>query len=347
MRWISWAALSLAFAGLSLAADGTTKGPEKPAGAKPAPKPANNTEGNYGKDRQAKEDAERAKAMQAKKPTPKYSTEGWKMVWSDEFDGDKLDPKVWGYEIGFVRNQEPQYYTDRPENVLVKDGVLTLTARREKFPNAKFGVKGSGYRERIKEAQYTSGSVTTQKLHSFQYGRLEIRAQMPKVKGMWPALWLLGDCISAKGDGYMDWPACGEIDLLEIWCSRPDRITSCLHSSTEPAAKKAPHKAFGGGDLWHQQPWDGFHTYTLDWDKDWMYMYFDGKPYGKADLSKGDWKNGDNPFRHSFFLIMNLALGGYGNKVDDKDKGETTPFPCEMKIDWVRYYQKEGAAEKK
>ena len=322
---------------VAIAADAPAKDAAKPA--------ANGVVGvpgeSYSEERQKNEDAERAKSMKKKRVIPPYSTAGWKLVWGDEFDGDKLNPADWGYEIGFVRNHEPQYYTDRPENVRVENGNLILTARKENYPNASFGVKGSGWRETVKEALYTSASVTTSKKRTFFYGRLEIHAQMPQSKGMWPALWLMGDVMNEdpKGDKYLNWPACGEIDFLELWCKTPGRLTSCLHSSTEPLKNKAPHKAFGGGDIWHQTPYDGFHTYTMDWDKDHIYFYYDGKHYGSADLSKGDWKNGDNPFRHPFFLIINLALGGYGNKPD-----ETSVFPSEVKIDWVRYYQREEGA---
>ena len=98
------------------------------------------------------------------------------------------------------------------------------------------------------------------------------------------------------------------------------------------------------------EPWNGFHTYTLDWYEDRIYMFYDGKLYADIDLKRSDWPDGRNPFRKPMFIIMNLALGGYGNKVVDVDtvdakSGKTIPaakFPMEMKIDWVRYYTPKG-----
>ena len=198
-------------------------------------------------------------------------------------------------------------------------------------------------------------------MRTFHYGRVEFRAQMPGGWGAWPALWFLGDNLRLPKDDpkYLNWPACGEIDLVEIWGNNPTRVAACLHSADRgpnPGEKNyrfnEHHKVTGGGELRAakpgEEPWNGFHTYTLDWYEDRLYMFYDGRLYADIDLKRSDWPDGQNPFRKPMFIIMNLALGGYGNKVVDEDtkdekSGKMIPaakFPMEMKIDWVRYYRR-------
>ena len=303
-----------------------------------------------------------------KDPRRTYSTNGWELVWSDDFDGE--DPfgylENWRHEVGFIRNQEPQYYTsNRVENCVQKDGILTITARKEKWPNPLYKDRALGgwYRQR-EYADYTSADLQSRR--SFHYGRIEFRAQLPGGWGAWPALWFLGDCLRKPKDapGYFNWPACGEIDLVEIWGNHPTMVKACLHTAwrgpqpDETYVARNFHKVTGGGEYNAKkpgmEPWNGFHTYTLDWYEDRLYCFYDGHLYGDMDLSRSDWTDGRNPFREPMFIIMNLALGGYGNKVVDVDTvdektGKTIPaatFPMVMKIDWVRYYNR-AAVEKR
>ena len=301
-----------------------------------------------------------ASAMDPKQdPRRTYSTNGWELAWSDDFDGaDPLGYLVeWRHEVGFLRNHEPQYYTsNRVENCAQRDGVLTITARREKWPNPLYKDRALGGWTRQREfADYTSADLQSRR--TFHYGRIEFRAQMPRERGAWPALWLLGDCIRRKGDEFLNWPACGEIDLVEIWCNDPTAVKACLHTADRgpmPGEKNYKpndhHKVTGGGERRAKkpgtEPWNGFHTYTLDWYEDRLYMFYDGKLYTDVDLSRSDWPDGRNPFRKPMFIVMNLALGGYGNDVVEEESvdektGRTVPasqFPMEMKIDWVRHY---------
>ena len=298
-----------------------------------------------------------------KDPRRNYPTNGWELVWSDEFDGAEPLGYLanWRHEVGFLRNHEPQYYTsNRVENCAQKDGVLTIAARREKWPNPLYKDRhlGGWYRER-EFAKYTSADLQSRR--TFHYGRVEFRAQMPKEWGAWPALWFLGDVLrKPKQSGeWLNWPACGEIDLVEIWCNNPTRVAACLHTVSRgpnPGEQYRPnnlHKVTGGGEFQAKkpgmEPWNGFHTYTLDWYEDRMYFFYDGHLYGDVDLSRSDWPDGQNPFRKPMFIIMNLALGGYGNRVVDEDTvdektGKTIPaiqLPMEMKIDSVRYFTRQ------
>ncbi len=313
-----------------------------------------------------------SRAADAPAPDPRetYSTNGWSLVWSEEFDKDGLvDTNIWAYEVGFVRNHEPQYYTRaREENCVVKDGVLTLTARKETWQNEDYLKQKSGWKYSVKEAKYTSADITTRR--TFLFGRLEIRAQLPATQGSWPAIWTLGDSLRKPKDDpeYWNWPCSGEIDIVEVWGHNPNRIAACLHTAKDGYKQKANehHTVIGGGDRHFSKPGEGpgegFHTYTLDWYEDRILFFYDGIRYGSATLSRSDWPDGSNPFRKPHYLLLNLALGGYGNKVVDVDTPEmkktkdadgkeievptgkiipAAKFPMEMKVDWVRYYTHE------
>ena len=144
-------------------------------------------------------------------PSPRPAAAGWTLVFSDEFDRPGApDPAKWDYELGYIRNNEKQFYTSRPENVRVEGGALVIEARKE--PYQGFG--------------YTSASVNTSGRFEFQYGRVEVRAKLPAGTGMWPAIWTLG--VNRKTVG---WPACGEIDIMENVGFEPLRIHG---TSTRP-----------------------------------------------------------------------------------------------------------------
>jgi len=120
----------------------------------------------------------------------------WKLVWSDEFDKPGLpDSMKWGYETGFIRNNEAQYYTrERRENARIENGMLVIEARKEHFPNADFdpAAKGPRRARRSREfAEYTSASLTTRGKTNWTGGRIELRAKLPTGRGTWPAIWTL------------------------------------------------------------------------------------------------------------------------------------------------------------
>ena len=107
--------------------------------------------------------------------------DGWKLVWSDEFDRPgPPDPAKWASEVGFVRNREAQYYTRaRPETARVENGLLVLEARKERFPIPAADPPGRDPRRRRGFAEYTSASLTTRGKASWTYGRIEVRAKLP------------------------------------------------------------------------------------------------------------------------------------------------------------------------
>jgi beta-glucanase (GH16 family) len=229
------------------------------------------------------------------------------LVWSDEFNYNGLpDSTKWSFEKGFVRNREPQYYTaGRLENTRVNDGNLIITAIKEDFSGAK----------------YTSASIITRGKYEFTYGRVEVRAQLPKGTSVWPAIWTLG---ATKG---VRWPLCGEIDILEYWGTHPDTICANVHTGDYNHTKGTGR----GGKTIFKDPWKKFHIYALEWYPDRLDFYFDKKLYyscKKKGEGVGEW-----PFDSPQYLLINLALTASKTGID------ASTFPTEFKVDYVRIYK--------
>ena len=229
------------------------------------------------------------------------------------------DPAKWDYEVGYIRNNEAQYYTRaRKENAWVEDGVLTITGRKEKFPIAD-GRRAKGRTE----AEYTAASLITRGKASWTYGLIELRAKLPKGRGVWPAFWSLG---TSGG-----WPRGGEVDIMEYVGKEPHDVHCNLHY-----ALKGRHTS-AGGMVKLDNPWDEFHVYAVDWNSDRMEFSCDQKKYYTFDLSKAD-EQGFNPYRKPQYILLNLALGGgYGGPIDDAN------LPQTFVIDYVRVYQRAEA----
>lgn len=241
----------------------------------------------------------------------------WKLVWSDDFSQEgHPDPAKWTYEHGFVRNHEQQYYTtDRLENARVEGGNLIVEARPESYQGATF----------------TSASLTTKGKWVWKYGKIEIRAQLPVARGAWPALWMLGDDHDRRG-----WPRCGEIDIMELVGFKPDEINGNVHNPAryDPAVPSAQRGKFGARTRL-EHPEAGFHVYGIEWDRDAITFAVDGQGYFTYhNLHRGE---GQWPFDHPFYLILNLAVGGTWGGQHGVD---TAAFPQEMKVDYVRVYQR-------
>ena len=246
----------------------------------------------------------------------------WKLVWSDEFSKDgRPDPSKWGYEEGFVRNNEAQYYTrDDWKNARVENGRLIIEARKErpaadtKAPTRRRGAGGRA------GARYTAASLTTQGKAAWPHGRIEVKAKIPTGRGTWPAIWLLGTNVSQVG-----WPRCGEIDVMENVGFDPDLIHANIHTQ---GTNKGSHITIA-------KPYADFHVYAVEWDTKKMDISIDGKTYFTYE-NKGtglaSW-----PYDKPQYLILNIAIGGNwgGQKgIDD------SIFPQTMEVDYVRVYQK-------
>lgn len=260
----------------------------------------------------------------------------WKLVWSDEFDKPGLpDPTRWGYETGFVRNHEKQYYTrNRPENARIENGMLIIEARKEEYrpsgagPAARSNRQGrAGKGQTI--ADYTSASLTTHGKAAWTYGRIEVRAKLPAARGTWPAIWTLGTNINKVG-----WPACGEIDIMEFVGLQPGVVHANIHT------KKYNHamNTGKGDELPVPDCSQAFHLYATEWDDAKIDFFVDDHKY----FTFRNEKTGTDvwPYDNDQYLILNLAIGGdWGGQkgIDDQS------FPQRYEIDFVRVYQKPDA----
>jgi beta-glucanase (GH16 family) len=244
----------------------------------------------------------------------------WKLIWSDEFDKPGLpDPAKWTNEVGFVRNNEAQYYTQRrAENARVEGGMLVIEGRKESFNNE--GRRGP------RTAEYTSASLTTEGKASWTYGRIEVRAKLPSARGTWPAIWMLGTSHRQVG-----WPACGEIDIMEFVGHEPGVVHANVHMT------KYNHARGTGKGSRTKVPTisEAFHVYALEWYPDRLEFYVDEKKYFTFNKEPGG--NDVWPFDKPHYLLLNLAIGGAWGGAQGIDAGA---FPQKYFIDYVRVYER-------
>ncbi|MFB2120863.1 family 16 glycosylhydrolase [Parapedobacter sp. 2B3] len=263
---------------------------------------------------------------QAQQPYKGGSGKFKKLVWADEFDIDGLpDTARWSYQTGLVRNNEEQYYTvARRENVRIAQGFLIIEGRKEEWTNEFHNPESTDWRFMPGKTAYTSACIVTQGKASWQYGRIEVRAKLPRGLGVWPAIWTLGD-----NEPVIGWPRCGEIDMMEFVGHDSLRVHGNAHYEDKATRKHASKM----GTLSHVQPAKDFHVYAIEWSQSAIDFYFDDQKYHSFvidDAGTGE----DNPFRKPHFLLLNLALGGeWGGQIDP------SVFPQQYIIDYVRVYQ--------
>ncbi|MCK3684317.1 glycoside hydrolase family 16 protein [Maribellus sp. YY47] len=236
----------------------------------------------------------------------------WELVWEDNFEKDGLpDPKIWGYEVGYVRNREAQFYTEgRSENARVENGCLVIEARKDNWEGHEI----------------TSASLHTYGKKSMLYGRIEVKAKLPTGKGTWPAIWMLGD---NHREGTR-WPDCGEIDIMENVGYDPDHIFANVHT------KKYNHSigTGRGSSIVMDKPYENFYVYALEWDESELRFYVDDQLYFTCQndgTGVEAW-----PFDQPQYLILNLAIGGaWGGKQGIAED----LLPQKYYIDYVRVYK--------
>lgn len=234
---------------------------------------------------------------------------GKTLVWSDEFDGASIDLSHWTYDLGASGwgNQELQNYTSDSENSYVNDGNLFIVAREN-------GI------------HFTSARMKSIGLQEFQYGRIDVRAILPKGQGIWPAIWMLGANYPTVG-----WPACGEIDIMELIGSSPNTVHGTIHYGTD----WTQHNYTGSGTSipWTETFSDEFHVFSIDWDENGITWLLDDQPFYTIDNAVTG--SQPYPFDNPFFFIMNIAVGGQWPGYPDA----TTEFPQFMAVDYVRVFQ--------
>ncbi len=251
------------------------------------------------------------------------------LVWSDEFNyRGKPDPTKWGYEYGFFRNEELQYYTKRTKNARVRNGRLILQARRETIRNesydperAQTASEEERWKYERKFARYTSASLSTMNLAQWQYGKIEVRAKLPKGNGLWSAIWLLGENIDEAG-----WPKGGEIDIME----NLGRDENTVHGTVHTGAYYSDNAKSGKTQI--KRPNDRFHVFAIEWSPSKIVFLRDGVAYHQFN---NEYKTVDEwPFDQPFHLKLNIAVGGsWGGPVDNK------VFPQKMVVDYARVYK--------
>ena len=228
------------------------------------------------------------------------------LVWSDEFNTDGApDPDNWQFNIGRGNNGwgngESQFYTDREDNVVVRDGKLVITAKRENFSGAEF----------------TSTRMKTENKFEFTYGRVDISAKLPSGGGTWPALWMLGEDYSTN-----TWPGCGEIDIMEFVGNRPERIFSSLHFPGNSGGEAVTEETT------RPDVSSTFYKYSVIWSPVSIRFYIDDELYHTFS------NDSTLPFNSDFFIILNVALGGnFGGDIDPAFQESS------MEVDYVRVYQ--------
>jgi beta-glucanase (GH16 family) len=236
------------------------------------------------------------------------------LVWQDEFDKNGLpDSQKWSFDVGGngFGNDEEQYYTkDRLENAKVENGKLIITARREHF----------------QESNYTSAKLQTIGQGDWKYGKFEIRAKLPKGKGIWPAIWML-----PTQSIYGSWPSSGEIDIMELVGHEPDNIHFTVH--TEAYNHKIETQRGNSTVIANSN--QGFHTYGVEWTEDSLKFFVDDQIHFTFKKEADDYKKW--PFDQPFYLILNVAVGGSWGGAQGIDN---TIFPQTMEVDYVRVYKK-------
>ncbi|WP_040249552.1 glycoside hydrolase family 16 protein [Psychroserpens mesophilus] len=240
------------------------------------------------------------------------------LVKSDEFNSvsaEVPDSNMWNFDIGNGAeqgipgwgNNELQYYTDRPENVIVEDGMLKITAIQESF-------MGSGY---------TSARLQTKDKFEKKYGRFEARIKLPWSQGLWPAFWMLG-----QNSDDVIWPQCGEIDIMENRGQEPTIINGSAHGPGYSAGEAVTKAYELTGDRFDT----GFHVFGIEWGENYINYYVDDVLYNQItpDDVSGEWV-----FDQPFYIILNVAVGG--NYVGSPN--ENSVFPQTMYVDYVRIYE--------
>lgn len=262
-------------------------------------------------------------------------------VWRDEFD--TLDMNSWSYQLGHKRGIEPQEYVDSSKNVFVEDGKLILRATKKDEYTIHYNADGSDI---VKK--YDSGSIATFGKREFLYGKIEMRAKLPKGAGAFPAFWTLGNDFTLDGlvasDQGVGWPMCGEIDIMELIGENPDMpgtsdrtVHGTIHNGLTEDGDKAQTNTYSlpEGQTFNNE----YHTFSIIWNPDTIQWYVDDNLYSTVYITDLDY------FHKPHYLLLNLAAGGAWPGFPN----DQTKFPMDFEIDYISYSQtkeQKAAADK-
>lgn len=247
-----------------------------------------------------------------------WDKEGWALVWNDEFDGPALNLEKWSYEIGGHGwgNNELQYYSDDDSTAFIQDGKLVL--RADIVP------QGTGSADNLR--YFSSARLRTSGKGDWRYGRIEVKAKLALGQGIWPAIWML-----PTDWMYGGWPESGEIDIMEHVGYDPGRVHGSIHTGSYNHKINTQR----GGSKLLDKISSKFYVYAIEWYEDRIDFLIDDAKYFSF---QNDGKNDFNtwPFNQRFHLLINIAVGGDWPGSPD----ETTQFPTEMELEYVRVYEK-------
>jgi beta-glucanase (GH16 family) len=240
-------------------------------------------------------------------PAAAQDKPGWKMIWSDEFSDPAVNASKWNFEVGPANvNSELEYYSNSSKNAFIQDGSLVIRA----------------IKENVGGRNYTSSKLFTRMKGDWLYGRIEVRAKLPKGKGMWPAIWMM-----PTDNAYGGWPSSGEMDIMELLGHEPAKVYATVHWNSGGHQQQGGSKTLSGSTFA-----DDYHTFAYEWDAGQQRWFIDDVQY--FSTTRGQ------PFDKRFYLILNLAVGGSWPGNPDGN----TAFPNDMAVDFVRVYQKSGSA---
>lgn len=267
-------------------------------------------------------------------------TTKFNLVLEDNFDVNGVpNPAIWTFDIGRGPlnngwgNNELQFYTNRTENATVQNGYLIMTAKQEAYQGAS----------------YTSARLKTRNLFEQQYGRFEARIKLPQGKGIFPAFWMLGSnycevpVFDSSGtvicdttnpeyeEGNVLWPQSGEIDIMEYLGNKPTETFGTIHGPGFSGGQSISKKYNLSEDRFD----NGFHIFGIEWTKDYINWYVDDVLYNQITRKQVEAKGGEWVFDNSFFMLLNLAVGGDLPGSPDTN----TTFPQRMIVDYVKVYQ--------
>jgi beta-glucanase (GH16 family) len=249
----------------------------------------------------------------------------YELVWFDDFNESEINTSIWNFNIGNGcpnlcgwGNNELEYY--KKENAFIENGSLVIEARREIVVDNVTG----------RVHFYTSARLDTIGKFKILYGRIEVRAKLPEGKGIWPAIWLLGEGWTLDNPGA--WPGCGEIDIMEMVGHDPTTVYGTVHA---PLC----YGANGVGSYFRLPKGykfsDDFHLFALEWTPNVIKWYVDGQLYHVVTRKEFSIKGCKWVFDHPFHLVLNVAVGG--NWPGNPD--ESTKFPQRMIIDYIKLYK--------
>lgn len=292
-------------------------------------------------------------AIALAQPAEAQNDSDWSMVWSDEFDSGKIDRKKWSFDVDCWGggNDEHQCYINSKRNAAIEDGKLIITARHERVTGPALPAHlrfGTAMPDAEATRAFSSARLTSRGKAAWRYGKIEVRAFLPQGQGTWPAIWMLPD-----KENYGPWAASGEIDILEavnlgVPCAkcpggRENTILGTLHFGG-----KWPNNKHKGEEVAVPEALDGaFHTYAIEWYPDRITWQVDGRTYAERTVSEWSTTGSSSPgapFDQPFHLILNLAIGGKLAESRGVGGVRLDGYPKRMEIDWVRVWQKAGAA---